>query len=559
MFASVHNMSMSLKTGLMSIAGYLLFGAAITTITFVVLDTALMNQAQQRMSMNIGVAKGLLGKYGDSFSLRDGQLFIGDHVLNDDNATPDQITKLVGGVATIFMGDKRVATNIIDKNGKRAVGTKLAQGKAYDAVMNGKSYLGEADILGDKYLTAYDPILNSSGEVIGIVFVGMKKSEQLALIEILIGRIAITTVVISLLMSLLTYSRLRRQLRPLEKLNDVIVRLQKDDVSVEIPALNRGDEIGKIARGMQNFKEGILEKLRLRKEQEDQKRMAEEDRKAVLHKMADDFERSVKGVVATVSTAAYEMQTNAQSMSAIAEQTSKQSSVVSGAAEQSSSNIQTVASAAEELNSSIGEINRQITDSVRVASECVSEAESTSAVMQTLSKSAEDIGNVVKLIEGIASQVNLLALNATIEAARAGESGRGFAVVANEVKNLANQVAIAAQDITRQIGGIQGQTSQAVETINSITGTIKRLNEISTAIAAAVEEQGVATKEISRSIQETAEGTSEVTRNIAGVTRAASETGKASSQVLDTADQLAKESEVLQRVVENFIAKVREG
>ena len=139
--------------------------------------------------------------------------------------------------------------------------------------------------------------------------------------------------------------------------------------------------------------------------------------------------------------------------------------------------------------------------------------------MQSLSKSAEDIGNVVKLIEGIASQVNLLALNATIEAARAGDAGRGFAVVATEVKNLANQVGRAAQDITEQIGGIQNQTGQAVDTIKGITTTICRINEISTAIAAAVEEQGSATQEISRSIQETAAGTSEVTRNIEGVTR----------------------------------------
>jgi len=345
--------------------------------------------------------------------------------------------------------------------------------------------------------------------------------------------------------------------RPVNNITGLMDRLAGGDKTIDVHYLSNKDEVGDLARALQTFKSNAIEMEKLQEDQKIQKQRAEEDRKTMMHKMADEFETSVKGVVTTVSSAATEMQGSAKSMTAIADDTSKKATTVAAAAEQASHNIQTVASAAEELNSSIGEINRQIGDSVRVASACVAEAEATGTVMQNLSKSANDIGNVVKLIEDIASQVNLLALNATIEAARAGEAGRGFAVVANEVKNLANQVANAAGDITKQINGIQLQTGQAVDTITSITSTIRKINEISTAIASAVEEQGAATKEISRSIQETAEGTNEVTRNISSVTQSSIETSAASNEVFDTAGQLAKESETLRRVVETFIDRIR--
>ncbi|MFA5040097.1 MAG: cache domain-containing protein, partial [Bdellovibrionales bacterium] len=308
--------------------------------------------------------------------------------------------------------------------------------------------------------------------------------------------------------------------KPLGEITSSMDRLADGDKTIEVNYTENKDEIGDLARALGTFKANAIKMEEMEKEQKEAEKRSAEDRRKLMNKMADDFDNSVKGVVNTVSAAATEMQSSAKSMAAIAEETSSQSSAVASAAEQTSTNVQTVASASEELNASIGEINRQIGESVKVAGECMAEAESTGKVMQSLSKSAEDIGNVVKLIEGIASQVNLLALNATIEAARAGEAGKGFAVVASEVKNLANQVGHAAQDITQQIGGIQTQTGQAVTTIETITATIRKINEISTAIAAAVEEQGTATKEISRSIQETAAGTKEVTRNISGVTKA---------------------------------------
>src|SRR5207302_471924 len=121
---------------------------------------------------------------------------------------------------------------------------------------------------------------------------------------------------------------------------------------------------------------------------------------------------------------------------------------------------------------------------------------------------------VVSLIQAIAEQTNLLALNATIEAARAGAAGRGFAVVAAEVKSLATQTAKATEEISTQIGKIQGSTKDAVAAIQGIGGVIGQVSEIGAAIAAAVDEQIVSTQHISRNVQQAARGTQEVTHNI---------------------------------------------
>jgi methyl-accepting chemotaxis protein len=187
----------------------------------------------------------------------------------------------------------------------------------------------------------------------------------------------------------------------------------------------------------------------------------------------------------------------------------------------------------------------------------VVEAERTNATIQGLAETAQKIGDVVALIQNIASQTNLLALNATIEAARAGDAGRGFAVVASEVKALANQTAKATEDISTQIAAIQGETGLAVDAIKAIGGTIRKMNEIASAIAAAVEEQGAATRDISHNIQLVAQGTSGVATNIAGVNEAVEETGSAAAEVLTAADDLSRQADKLRANVNGFLDKIR--
>ncbi len=325
----------------------------------------------------------------------------------------------------------------------------------------------------------------------------------------------------------------------------------------EIPGVGRGDEVGAMAATVQIFKDNAVRMHELEQAEAETQKRAVAERRIAMENLAADFERSVNGIVRSVSSAASGMQTTAQSMTSTASDASARAATVSAASQNASSNVSTVASAAEELSSSVAEISRQVSRSSEIASKAVGDAERTNATVQVLSTGAEKIGEVVKLIHSIAAQTNLLALNATIEAARAGESGRGFAVVASEVKALANQTAKATEEISGQVAAMQSSTNDAVAAINGITQTIAQMNEITVSISAAIEEQGAATREIARNIQSVAAGSNEINTHIGGVTSAAAATGTAASDVLTNARELDNQSGMLRSAVDGFLAKVR--
>jgi methyl-accepting chemotaxis protein len=345
--------------------------------------------------------------------------------------------------------------------------------------------------------------------------------------------------------------------RPLGLLGARMKGLASGELTGDIPGVGRGDEVGQMAATVQIFKDNAVRVRELETAEADTRERSAAERRAAMEGLAGDFERSVNGIVRSVSTAAAGMQTTAQSMTATASDASARAATVSAASQSSSNNVSTVASAAEELSSSVAEISRQVTRSSEIASKAVGDAERTNATVQVLSTGAEKIGEVVKLIHSIAAQTNLLALNATIEAARAGESGRGFAVVASEVKALANQTAKATEEISGQVTAMQQSTGDAVAAINGITQTIAQMSEITVTISAAIEEQGAATREIARNIQSVAAGSSEINSHIGGVTTAAEATGSAASEVLTNARELDNQSGMLRSAVDGFLAKVR--
>jgi methyl-accepting chemotaxis protein len=244
-------------------------------------------------------------------------------------------------------------------------------------------------------------------------------------------------------------------------------------------------------------------------------------------------------------------------MSGIAERTSKEAGAAAAASEQASANVDSVVSAAEQLSASIGEISHQVAQSADIAVKAVEEAGRTTVMVAGLANAALKIGEVVSLIQDIASQTNLVALNATIEAARAGDAGKGFAVVASEVKGLANQTAQATEGITTQINEIRSATEGVVGAIKGIGATIREISDIAASVAAAVEEQGAATREIARNTQEAAKRTGDASANIAGVSRGTGETGAAAAHVLSSADHLSQQAAMLEREIDRFLATIR--
>ncbi len=344
--------------------------------------------------------------------------------------------------------------------------------------------------------------------------------------------------------------------RPLLAMTGVMSKLADGEFAVAIPATDRGDEVGIMAKSVLVFKDNMI-KARDAAAREAEEQKQREARARRISDLTSGFDADVASVLRTVASATTETQATASSMTATAEETSRQATAVAAGAEEASTNVQTVASASEELSASIAEISRQVSESARIANLAVEEAERTNASVQGLAQAAQKIGDVIKLINDIAGQTNLLALNATIEAARAGEAGKGFAVVASEVKSLATQTARATEEITSQVGAIQSATNHAVTAIEGIGKTIGQINGIATTIASAVEEQGAATQEIARNVQQAAAGTSEVTSNISGVNQAAADTGAAATQVLSATSELSKQAETLRGQVEHFLSAVK--
>jgi methyl-accepting chemotaxis protein len=362
---------------------------------------------------------------------------------------------------------------------------------------------------------------------------------------------------VALLLSIVLAALIGRGIsRPIQAMTGAMGALADAKFETEVPARDNRDEIGEMAKAVQVFKENMVKArdLAAKELEEARKREARAQR---IEALTRQFDADAAAALDAVSSASTELKASAGSMTGTAEETTRQATAVAAASEQASTNVTTVATATEELSSSIAEITRQVAQSAQIAGQAVQESERTTGAVKGLAEGAAKIGDVVKLINDIASQTNLLALNATIEAARAGEAGKGFAVVASEVKNLAMQTARATEEIGSQIGMIQTATGNSVAAIEGIGGTIKKIDEIATTIAAAVEEQGAATQEIARNVQQASAGTQEVSGNIGGVSKAAAETGAAAAQVLSASDELSQQSEKLRRQVHQFLADVR--
>jgi methyl-accepting chemotaxis protein len=556
--------------------------AVISAVLLIGVNTALVvgagywsltNEFRDRAFRDIEVnLRALTLAFGETF--KDARITLKDGVVSKveisampefkDHAIVDRAVGYVGGNATLFVYDDasgqfvRRTTNVKKENGDRAVGTQLAADHPGQAMLRrGEAYKGPATLFGKSFMTAYFPVSNPAGKVIGIIYVGIPMEQLDAMLAHAIQHMAMAAAVAALLVLVLTMLLVQRITKPLGSVTQTLTAIADGRHDVEIDCADRADEIGEIARTVAVFKSNVAERKRLREQQAADAAAANNRRKAELKSFVDEFQTSVGGMIDKVMTSSGDLERVAHQLTETARATADLSGLSAGASEKASEHVRAAAAASDELSSSISEISRRAQESNGIAAEAVKQAAATDQRITELSEAGARIGDVVKLITTIAEQTNLLALNATIEAARAGDAGRGFAVVAQEVKSLAGQTAKATEEISSQIANMQLATQESVGAIKAIGETIERISGIANSISAAVEQQRGATQNIAESVRAAASGTDDVAVNTRDAAEGAGETGETSRRMLASAKALSGESLHLKAEVQKFLDGVR--
>jgi methyl-accepting chemotaxis protein len=483
-----------------------------------------------RLAQNISAAEMIVNPGRAPYSVADGKLMIGTRVLNEDTRAVDDVSAAFGGVATIFLGDTRIATNVMKADGSRALGTKLAPGPVYDAVLTGgRDYLGSTKILGEDYVAAYKPIKDSSGQTVGILFVGFKKSEFYAQFTNAVEVAVIAGLILAAICGGIGWFVFHRLFAPFHPLAKMMEDARAGRYSEDVPYTERTDEFGELARVIEMFNKSVGERRAQRAAAVEQvvstfgEALAALSKRDLRYRLTHDVPPEYRQLKDNFNAAADELENAMLAVEQHASEIAVASAEIHGAAQQMAQRTEREAAALEQTSAAVNELSEAVNRSVAGAQEANTAAATAKTdatagseishnaveAIRAIAQSSSEITQIVGVINDIAFQTNLLALNAGVEAARAGDAGRGFAVVASEVRGLAQRSAEAAKQIRALIARSEAQVEGGVQLVEEsgtafgkIVAQIGAVYDLVSNISTAQTQQATALKEIDTAVQQ---------------------------------------------------------
>jgi methyl-accepting chemotaxis protein len=486
--------SLKVKLDIAIFIALVALAAASGLIMYLRMGGALESEADAAVKRESDLAYAYLDLYiSGPWSVSDGKLMKGRSLIEDRASVVDAIGGLIDAKVTIFSGDVRIATNVLSPDGSRAVGTKASAVVARTVLKSGRAFSGRAMVVGSEYQAFYRPIKTSSGEIIGMFFVGTPRSAIEGSIVAASAQFVVVVLAVTAVSLLVLFFVLGRLLGPIALVADGLktIAAGEGDLTFEL-RVKTADEIGVLASSFNS----VMSRLRSMIDALKAVSASGSQTSSGLASHSQELSASMAEMAATMRSVdeknglLYGEVSKAQvSLSGVESAVRRLVSLVedqSAAVSQSSTAVKQTEASLEAIERRTSEKRDQTQGLAEAARQGESSMSEMVAAITKASSRAQSISELMELLESIAEQTSLLAMNAAIEAAHAGEAGKGFAVVADEIRRLAeateeNSLAAAATlgDIVDGIGSASAQSAHAGELIGTI---IRDAGEVSSSM-----------------------------------------------------------------------------
>lgn len=487
------------------------------------LKTDVYTASEAKMKSDLAISYAYINRvYPGQWAVKGGQLYKGSTLMNGNFSLVDEVSRMTGDTATVFQGDTRVATSVRDpKTGKRLVGTKVAPNVADTVLAKGQDYFGEANIVGNWYMTAHMPLKDASGKPIGIWYVGVPLSQinkSVFHAEVSIALVGLLMFLVALLIMIPLSKHLTK---PIREIAETVEQVADGNLGVAAVRSTGTVELDALFESCNRMVANLRE---------------------MVNRISENAVR--------LSAAAEELTAASEETAAVTENIAAEAQSVAGDINAAGEAANSLAAVADNASKEVNKGRETATRAVSVIKKTIAAQETARERVVEMTAAAEKIETVNGMITEIAEQTKLLALNAAIEAARAGEAGRGFAVVANEVRNLADESVQAVKEIGTLLENVKtkavqvaGETEKTAREMAAGVEVVEAAGQVFERIAELVEQVALQAQEITKGMDRASAGSKEIA---GGVNELA--TG-AAQQVSQMAQDLAATAGELQNAV----------